>query len=285
MFVENFYVFLRYLLIIGIVYFILRYTPYINLDQNKALLTAILFIILCLVFEFIYEKINIHTSKSNSELDKKNNTEISNVDTIQEKLKENFSDCDSCGGNDLNIEKFNSTLKQGNSCRIVCDNNQNNQINQNTQNNQNNRKESFENSINNSTEIINKIPQFDIGYDSNVGFVSNNNCSPDSIKIQNQLIDYNNTWPKYRYGDNSDSGEKEIVMNQNINDFVPPYQDFNLLPVFKDYKSLDSDYGYSFMQPEKWYSNRPKTSLCTTDTRPPIVPNFTDALPLDFKSV
>ena len=48
------YSFFKYLLETVIIYLILRYTPFINLDQNKALITTILLMIVYFIIEFLF---------------------------------------------------------------------------------------------------------------------------------------------------------------------------------------------------------------------------------------
>lgn len=295
MFRENLYTFLKYLLIASIIYFILRYTPYINLDQNKALLTAVILVILCLVFEFLYNQISKNTNTLPEE-------------SFLEKFEDNS--CDSC--NSGNIEKFasnenqnantnaNANANYNTNCRLVCENDNNKQNKETTPENQLNlipepikeikqenmadikpddvdgiKKESKSIIDFTGRPEISRVPQFGLGYDSDNGFVGIN-CSPKSLNAQKQFEDYDNSWPKYRYGDKAPH-QRDITMHANIYDDVPPYDDYNLLPVYPEYKNANSDYGYSYINSGKWN----KTSLCTTDTRPPLNPNFTDAIPLD----
>lgn len=82
---QKFYKFLRYALQFIIVYLVLRYTPQINLDTSKALIISLLMITLCVVLEFLYNKVI-----------------TINTDTEP--------DCDTC-----KIPQQNTT------CHVVCD--------------------------------------------------------------------------------------------------------------------------------------------------------------------
>lgn len=107
------YKILRYLLQATILYLILRFTPYIKLEQTKAIAVTILIMILCICLEFLYLQIYDKYLRSNDDEQK---TESSTQPTPEDKILEKFDskNCDSCS-----IEKFE--VKSKGKCRVVCD--------------------------------------------------------------------------------------------------------------------------------------------------------------------
>ena len=85
---------LRYLLQFTIIYLVLRYTPYIQLDTMTALMITIIFVALTLLIEYVYVKLY---SKSGS----------------VEKFEDNAAECSTC--NKPPETNNNQT------CRLVCD--------------------------------------------------------------------------------------------------------------------------------------------------------------------
>ena len=69
----------------------------------------------------------------------------------------------------------------------------------------------------------------------------------------------------------------------------PPYEndmeyvDANTLPVPKNYRSKDYEYGHSFLPPENWYPQPPHPPVCVTDKRCPVCPVYTEGVPIDVK--
>lgn len=202
----------RYLLQAFIIYLILRYVPYINLDQNKALLTTAILMIFYLVLEYIYSQ----TTPVN-----------------QSVMMENFKSipCDSCKIEKFTSEGQNLELQNVNSnCKLVC----------------NNPPEqapaeqapalglapvqlppSLE--LNNPNTNIERVPQLGLGYDSVNGFVGIT-CNENDNQEQYAFDRYNNSWPIFRYGDRMKVLEAP-ALQANIYDFVPPYDDYDLLPI------------------------------------------------------
>jgi hypothetical protein len=62
-----------------------------------------------------------------------------------------------------------------------------------------------------------------------------------------------------------------------------PYNDYNHLPIPKDYVSIATDYGYSFLPPEKWYPEPPFPPVCVTEKRCPVVPLYTTGTNINLK--
>lgn len=61
------------------------------------------------------------------------------------------------------------------------------------------------------------------------------------------------------------------------------YDDAHILPVPRDYKSKEYEYGYSILPPENWYPQPPRPPVCVTDNRCPVCPTFTSNGVLDLK--
>ena len=62
-----------------------------------------------------------------------------------------------------------------------------------------------------------------------------------------------------------------------------PYNDYNHIPIPKDYVSTSTDYGYSFLPPEKWYPEPPNPPICVTEKRCPVVPLYTTGTNIELK--
>jgi len=73
------------------------------------------------------------------------------------------------------------------------------------------------------------------------------------------------------------AAEKQLVRSDM------PYNDFNHLPIPTDYVSTATDYGYSFLPPEKWYPEPPFPPVCVTDKRCPVVPLYTTGTNVNLK--
>lgn len=61
------------------------------------------------------------------------------------------------------------------------------------------------------------------------------------------------------------------------------YTDYNHLPVGAGYKSHAYEYGYSFIPPEKWYPNPPRSPICVTERRCNVMPIYAQGTPVDVK--
>ena len=90
------YKFLRYLLLAAILYLILRYTPYVNLSVQQALIITVILIILCIILEYIYTLVY---------------PPYNNPEGFKQKP------CDTCKPKD-SVNELNNT---GQKCRMVCD--------------------------------------------------------------------------------------------------------------------------------------------------------------------
>lgn len=79
----------------------------------------------------------------------------------------------------------------------------------------------------------------------------------------------------------TDDGQNYNGLNNGIN--YAKYQDYNHIPVPKDYTSSYEDYGYSFLPPEKWYPQPPNPPICVTDKVCPVCPVFTTGTNIELK--
>lgn len=66
-------------------------------------------------------------------------------------------------------------------------------------------------------------------------------------------------------------------------DYEIPYSDYNHLPVASGYKSHDYEVGYSYLPPEKWFNQPPRSPICVTSARCPVMPTYTDSTTADLK--
>ncbi|QKF94014.1 hypothetical protein QKU48_gp0556 [Fadolivirus algeromassiliense] len=109
------YKILRYLLQASVLYLILRYTPYVNLDLTKSLIITIVLIVVCFGLEYLYE---LMYSSSSQPIVTETKQEVKPEVKPEDKLLEKFNDkpCDSC-----KVEKFNGSSNNTPKCRVVCD--------------------------------------------------------------------------------------------------------------------------------------------------------------------
>lgn len=79
----------------------------------------------------------------------------------------------------------------------------------------------------------------------------------------------------------TDDGQNYNGLDNGIN--YAQYQDYNHIPVPKDYTSSYEDYGYSFLPPEKWYPQPPNPPICVSDKTCPVCPVFTTGTNIELK--
>lgn len=107
---------LRYLLEASIIYLILRYAPYIKLDQTKSFIIAIILTIVCVVVEFLC--IYIYSQLTSLVCNKEK------IEKIEKVEKFNENNCDTC-----NIQKIDATEQIiPKNCKLVCENKKEKQI-------------------------------------------------------------------------------------------------------------------------------------------------------------
>jgi hypothetical protein len=109
------------------------------------------------------------------------------------------------------------------------------------------------------------------------------------------LLTTSKTGSEDGFGETGSNNVKHLPGNQKIRSSMDPFDDrgyndmkyseYNQVPVPKDYKTTDYEYGYSFLPPEKWYpDNRPlRPPMCVTDRRSQVSPVLTDGAPTDMK--
>jgi hypothetical protein len=101
------YKLLRYLLEASFIYLVLRYTPYIQLDQTKALAVTIIVLIICMALEYLYVNMAIVPAQSLEP-----EPENEKMDQMLEKFQDN--NCQGCS--------IKNAPTSGSNCRVVCDN-------------------------------------------------------------------------------------------------------------------------------------------------------------------
>ena len=72
-------------------------------------------------------------------------------------------------------------------------------------------------------------------------------------------------------------------MTDGVNKTDMPYNDYNHLPISQNYVSSSTDYGYSFLPPEKWYPQPPNPPICVTEKQCPVCPIYTQGSDLNLK--
>ena len=98
-------------------------------------------------------------------------------------------------------------------------------------------------------------------------------------ELQNKMDPFNDPGHSYSVNQNSDStrGEDGVSLSDM------KYTDHNHLPVSDNYRSVESDYGWSYLPPEKWYPQPPNPPVCVTQKRCPVLPGYTSGAPVDVK--
>jgi len=307
------YKFLRYLIQTIIIYLILRYTPYVNLEMNKAIMIAILLTILCIVLEFLYVKMfNQETITENFIPNQLNNSKP-------------IDQCNSC-----TIEKFTQSVSHaenippqnnqpvGQKCRVVCDGD---------------KLENFDSNINNpktETKTLTVIEH----HAKPVQEIATREIIEEEIKntplynydngfggmFYDETPFYQNTGDEYLNKRRQQREEAQILNNQKALEenaittagYNSPYQevgakserrkdietgrqiagdidnelvygDYNSLPVASGYKSHDYEYGYNFLPPERWFNSPPRTPICVTNSPNTVSPMYANGTPADVK--
>lgn len=292
------YKLLRYILQTAVIYLILRYTPYVNLDTNKALIATIVLFTLSLALEFLFVKFhNMFTQEIKQETNTK----------PEDKLLEKFQ---SEGCNDCKVEKFTSETTNK-KCRIVCDDD--------------------EKDKNKKIEGFAETSKQEVPTNNDVNANSNVNDDSFSYGFGGMFYDEYPYYNRYNHSTKEDGNQQESKMKEAaeerrvLNDrkaiedaayttagYPGPYQDggskserrkgfdpkrriegdiddemqysnYNQLPVAAGYKSHDYEYGYNFIPPERWAPNAVTPPICVTSSRCPILPMYANGTPADVK--
>ena len=287
----------------GIVLFLLiAYFPVIKMQKKYAVITTLIILLLCLLFEQCY--VHFRSSK-------------------------NMLDMLSCGGK-CDIEKF-----ENKKCRIVCDDDTQKETEKETKNEK--KIEPME--VIETHETPNKPANDDrlywgsrygnLGYDNRYGFGGmfydeypfyNRFRNNDLSALKNTKLRAYREYLARERKENEDIDQRlEAIENRahDIGDFDNiyqeggflsekrrahegrgeqndrvikgtlenelPYTDYNHLPVGAGYKSHKYEYGYSFLPPEKWYPQPPRPPVCVTNRRCPVAPSFAQGTPVDVK--
>jgi hypothetical protein len=77
--------------------------------------------------------------------------------------------------------------------------------------------------------------------------------------------------------------ESKYSTNQPYDFVDTPYAQGHHVPVPDNYKTEASEYGYSFLPPEKWYTPSPYPPMCISEKKCPVCPVFTSGTPIDVK--
>lgn len=77
--------------------------------------------------------------------------------------------------------------------------------------------------------------------------------------------------------------ESKYTTNQEYNFVDTPYAQGHHVPIPDNYKTDISEYGYSFLPPEKWYTPSPYPPVCIAEKRCPVCPVYTTGTPVDVK--
>lgn len=310
---------LRYILQAIIIYLLLRYMPFIQLETSKAIIVTIILTILLIAIEYLC----YWCTKPSDE----NFQSVSNGGNLHSASSvENFqsTSCDSCKVD--KIEPFEQKSQtNAPKCRIVCDGD--------------NIKEGFE-----EIKPIEKRPEAPMAeempkrpavvtqdtvretqqemvqnfggmyYDENPYYNRyNNEDSKYSTNLRQELdtresrdrerreiVDVNRTRMAFDEQAHSTKGydtayqepgaksekRKGLDVHKRIEgdlDNELNYSDYNHLPVAEGYKSHDYEYGYSFIPPERWYPENPRAPICVTSKRENVCPMFTQGAPADVK--
>jgi len=298
---------LRYILQAIIIYLLLRYVPYIQLETGKAIIVTIILTILLIAIEYLCY-------------------------WCTKPAVENFqsASCDSC-----KIEPFEQKPQETNNasnapkCRIVCDGD--------------NIKEGFEETkpemkpeikpvMEEKKEEIPKRPDVvkqdmvresqqesvqnfgGMYYDENPYYNRFNNqdgkystdirqdldTRASRAREQREIVDVNRSRMAFDEQAHSTKGydtayqepgaksekRKGLDVHKRIEgdlDSELPYGNFNMLPVAEGYKRHDYEYGYSFLPPEKWAPLWARPPVCTISKRENVCPMFTQGAPADVK--
>jgi uncharacterized protein YoxC len=113
--------------------------------------------------------------------------------------------------------------------------------------------------------------------------VESNNVENENMSSEDDY--YDSLYPT-KYYSMTKSENIERVGSRMDNDLIRsdmPYNDYNHLPVSKEYTSSVSDYGYSFLPPEKWYPEPPFPPVCVTEKRCPVIPTYTSGTDISLK--
>lgn len=105
-----------------------------------------------------------------------------------------------------------------------------------------------------------------------------------SIEVRKELEQINELKQKLTELLN-DAEKKQKFLNRNDSQY-PEYEndmDFHSLPVKKDYKTKDYEFGFSYLPPENWYRCPTRPPVCKTDNPNVVQPVYLSDTTVDLK--
>jgi len=292
---------LRYILQAIIIYLLLRYVPYIQLETNKAIIVTIILTILLIAIEYLCY-------------------------WCTKPGVENFQSatCDSCKVEPFETKPQNDTPNNAPKCRIVCDGDNiekfeevkpemKHEMDKPKQEmpkrpavvTQDMVRETEQQSVQNfggmyydENPYYNRYNNQDTTYSTDLR--QDLNSRADRERERREEIDINKTRMAIDEQAHSTKGYDTAYQEPGAKsqkrygldvhkriegdlDNELPYANYNYLPVAEGYKSHDYEYGYSFIPPEKWYPLPPFPPICVTDKRSSVCPSFANGTPADVK--
>ena len=187
-----------------------------------------------------------------------------------------------------------STLQKEQICSTICSNKKKENMTSVPQENVNNESSSqvninqvSTNQVNVNQELANQVNVIQTNDSDKNQAVLSNNQSTEILKSATSNDDtyYSSLFPATYYKIHA-SDNIERVGSRAADDLVRsdmPYNDYNHLPIPKNYVTESTDYGYSFLPPEKWYPEPPFPPVCVTEKRCPVVPLYTTGTNINLK--
>lgn len=300
---------LRYLLQTIIIYLVLRYTPYINLDVKKSIIITVILTVFIASLELIYMAFY---SRNNDTEPFKANCDVCKLPTI---VPDNTHKCRIvCDGSDNNtkIENFtpspetHTANKQHAHTAAKTQEHAHTHTAVKTQEHVPTKpvQEEAPAAQNVTSETANNVGFDGMFYDNYVGSRNTGSHlnSPEHVEERRTLEEvayqtnkrnmheqaYSTAGYSTPYQDPGAKSQTRQPIDHsrriegNIDDDLP-YSDYNHLPVAAGYKSHDYEYGYNFLPPEKWFKSNPTPPICITDRRSTVYPVLANGTPADVK--
>jgi hypothetical protein len=305
---------LRYLLIMIIIYLVLKYTPYVQLDTKRAIAITIILTIFLAVIEFVYVK--FLSSETNSPM-------------ATEGFDASGKDCGVCKNPQpkcrivcTDVEGFTATPEDMHTEPIT---HSKSGIMPNTPVNP--MPETRQSIVENQTTTKTPIPENRQGSqlvaEEYKKPVNQNNLGFGGMFYDNYVGSQNTgeylSDPNYSYKEQVNQRDAQNRIDKNMEEqaystkgYSTPYQepgaksqtrkpieqgrriegdvdndliygDYNNLIVGAGYLSRADEYGYSFLPPEKWYVAPVRAPICVTDRPSTVYPNLANGTPVNLK--
>jgi hypothetical protein len=256
------------------IYLIFKYIPSQSINNRDIIIITIIITLFCILVENISYPSNAQKEQICSTICSNKKTEnMTSLNTPQENINTTQENINTTQENiNTTQENINTTQENINTTQENINTTQEN-VNT-TQENVNTTQE-----INNISIDYNKIKQqSDILLNNKLTELSNLHASEEDNYYSSL---FPATYYKLHVSENIErvgSRAEEDLVRSNM-----PYNDYNHLPISKDYVSLATDYGYSFLPPEKWYPEPPFPPVCVTEKRCPVVPLYTTGTNINLK--